>query len=81
LRQRGSAISLGVRGIERSSSLSMANRGPWRQQALSPSARECLAYTTIPSVPHAALFLESLDFSCPLAAIYENTHLARACGN
>ena len=30
---------------------------------------------------HAALFLESLDFSCPLAAIYENTHLARACGN
>ena len=25
----------------------------------------------------AALFLESLDFSCPLAAIYENTHLAR----
>jgi Uma2 family endonuclease len=28
----------------------------------------------------AALFLESLDFSCPLAAIYENTHLARAAG-
>ena len=26
------------------------------------------------------LFLESLDFSCPLAAIYENTHLARATG-
>jgi len=26
------------------------------------------------------LFLESLDFSCPLAAIYENTHLARAAG-
>jgi Uma2 family endonuclease len=24
----------------------------------------------------AALFLESLDFSCPLAAIYDNTHLA-----
>jgi hypothetical protein len=29
----------------------------------------------------AALFLESLDFSCPLAAIYENTHLAPAGGN
>jgi Uma2 family endonuclease len=28
----------------------------------------------------AALFLESLDFSCPLAAIYENTHLARNAG-
>jgi Uma2 family endonuclease len=28
----------------------------------------------------AALLLESLDFSCPLAAIYENTHLARAAG-
>jgi Uma2 family endonuclease len=28
----------------------------------------------------AALFLESLDFSCPLAAIYENTHLARNVG-
>jgi Uma2 family endonuclease len=28
----------------------------------------------------AALFLETLDFSCPLAAIYENTHLARASG-
>lgn len=27
-----------------------------------------------------ALFLESLNFSCPLAAIYENTHLARAAG-
>jgi Uma2 family endonuclease len=27
-----------------------------------------------------ALFLESLDFSCPLAAIYENTHLARSAG-
>ena len=26
----------------------------------------------------ATLFLESLDFSCRLAAIYENTHLARA---
>ena len=26
----------------------------------------------------ATLFLESLDFSCPLAAVYENTHLARA---
>jgi len=26
----------------------------------------------------AMLFLESLDFSCPLAAVYENTHLARA---
>jgi hypothetical protein len=26
----------------------------------------------------ATLFLESLDFSCWLAAIYENTHLARA---
>ena len=26
----------------------------------------------------AMLFLESLDFSCRLAAIYENTHLARA---
>lgn len=34
-----------------------------------------------PLVAHAALFLESLDFSCPLATIYENTHLARACGN
>lgn len=29
----------------------------------------------------AALVLESLDFSCPLAAIYENTHLARTGGN
>ena len=29
----------------------------------------------------AALVLESLDFSCPLAAIYENTHLARVGGN
>jgi Uma2 family endonuclease len=29
----------------------------------------------------AALFLASLDFSCPLAAIYENTHLAPAGGN
>jgi hypothetical protein len=29
----------------------------------------------------AALFLESLDFSCPLAEIYENTHLAPAGGN
>ena len=29
----------------------------------------------------AALFLESLDFSGSLAAIYENTHLARAGGN
>jgi Uma2 family endonuclease len=28
----------------------------------------------------AALFLESLDFSCPLAAIYENTHLSRTVG-
>ena len=28
----------------------------------------------------AALYLESLDFSCPLAAIYENTHLARNVG-
>jgi len=28
----------------------------------------------------AALVLESLNFSCPLAAIYENTHLARAGG-
>ena len=28
----------------------------------------------------AALVLESLDFSCPLAALYENTHLARAGG-
>jgi Uma2 family endonuclease len=28
----------------------------------------------------AALFLESLDFSCRLATIYENTHLARAAG-
>jgi hypothetical protein len=26
----------------------------------------------------ATLFLESLDFSCRLAAVYENTHLARA---
>jgi len=34
-----------------------------------------------PHCAHAAFFLESLDFSCPLAAIYENTHLARACGN
>ncbi len=29
----------------------------------------------------AALFLDSLDFSCPLAAIYENTHLARVGGS
>jgi hypothetical protein len=29
----------------------------------------------------AALFLASLDFPCPLAAIYENTHLAPAGGN
>lgn len=29
----------------------------------------------------AALVLESLDFSCPLAAIYENTHLSRAGRN
>jgi Uma2 family endonuclease len=29
----------------------------------------------------AALFLESLDFSCRLATIYENTHLARVGGN
>jgi Uma2 family endonuclease len=29
----------------------------------------------------AALFLESLDFSCRLAAIYENTHLARVGGD
>ncbi len=28
----------------------------------------------------AALVLESLDFSCPLAALYENTHFARAGG-
>jgi Uma2 family endonuclease len=29
----------------------------------------------------AALFLESLDFSCRLATIYENTHVARVGGN
>jgi Uma2 family endonuclease len=28
----------------------------------------------------SVLVLESLDFSCPLAAIYENAHLARAAG-
>ena len=28
----------------------------------------------------AALLLESLDFSCPLTAIYENTRLARTVG-
>jgi hypothetical protein len=28
--------------------------------------------------PEAALVLQSLEFSCPLAAIYEGTHLARA---
>jgi Uma2 family endonuclease len=28
----------------------------------------------------AGLSLESLDFACPLAAIYEDTHLARASG-
>ncbi len=32
----------------------------------------------LPIESDAALFLGSLDFSCPLPAIYENTHLARA---
>ena len=34
----------------------------------------------LPIESDAALFLESLDYSCPLAAIYENTHLARTDG-
>ena len=33
-----------------------------------------------PIYADAALFLESLDLSCLLVAIYENTHLARAAG-
>ena len=33
-----------------------------------------------PIYADAALFLESLDFSCPLVAIYDNTHLARTAG-
>jgi Uma2 family endonuclease len=34
-----------------------------------------------PADADSALVLESLDFPCPLAAIYENTHLARVGGD